>query len=169
MKDLAPESQAGQPTSDQQAGINIKKQINRVVDRRDEAERSKNGDENIMQEPEQVPAETELEPKPPKSGVTMGQTQRVFKLDGDGVTSVPDVQCFGSPRGTWELVCKTASESEGWMKSTRAMQIPQVGCLVNTSTIQRNMNGSYSLSEAVVFVPGVVVRGDRGGKTLVIQ
>ena len=41
------------------------------------------------------------------------------------------------------------------MKSTKAMQIDGVGCVVQATTQQRNADGSYSVAEALTFVPGV--------------
>jgi len=51
--------------------------------------------------------------------------------------SVTDVQTFGNP-GAWKLICKAWSEEQGWMRSTKAMEIPGVGCLVQVSTSQEN-------------------------------
>jgi len=58
-----------------------------------------------------------------------------------------DVQVFGDP-DRWRLVCKASSKSQGWMKSTKAMEIPYVGVLVQVSTQQ----GEH-VAEAVCFVP----------------
>lgn len=70
--------------------------------------------------------------------------------------NVPDVDVFGDG-DAWQLICKASSQSEGWMKSTKTMQIAGVGCLVQTETQQRNPDGSYALSQAVEFVPGINV------------
>ncbi len=67
--------------------------------------------------------------------------------------NVTDVEFFGES-DMWELICKASSQSEGWMKSTKAMEVPG-GCLVQVTTQQRNADGSYALAEAVTFVPGV--------------
>lgn len=72
--------------------------------------------------------------------------------------NVPDIVRYGNP-GMFELLCKASSESEGWMKSTKAMQVPGGG-VVQTTTQQINPNGSSSISEALVFVPWVIVRKD---------
>ena len=65
--------------------------------------------------------------------------------------NVPDVKFFGDG-DTWQLICKASSQSEGWMKSTKAMAV-DTGVIVQVSTQQRNPDGSYSLAEAVCFVP----------------
>lgn len=78
--------------------------------------------------------------------------------DFDGVEKlVPDVKKFGDA-DYWRLVCKVWSEKEGWMKSTKVLQIVGVGCLVQVTTQQ------YShVAEAVTFVPGVeLVQDDNG-------
>jgi hypothetical protein len=79
--------------------------------------------------------------------------------------NVPDVEVFGDG-DLWQLLCKASSQSEGWMKSTKAMQVHD-GCLVQVTTQQRNPDGSYSLAEAVTYVPGVRVKEMRiGGRRL---
>lgn len=68
--------------------------------------------------------------------------------------NVPDIQFWGDG-DTFKLIAKASSESEGWMKSTKAMQIGDAGCVVQVTTQQRNPDGSYALAEAITFVPGV--------------
>lgn len=76
--------------------------------------------------------------------------------DASGTTkNVKDVQFWGNG-DTFQLICKASSESEGWMKSTKAMEVPG-GCVVQVTTQQRNPDGSYALAEAVTFVPGVTI------------
>ncbi len=60
----------------------------------------------------------------------------------------------------WHLLCKASSESEGWMKSTKVMEIRRAGCLVQVTTQQDGR-----VAEAVTFVPGVKISPD--GKSLV--
>lgn len=77
--------------------------------------------------------------------------------DANGTTkNVPDVQFFGDG-DTFRLISKASSQAQGWMKSTKAMQIDGVGCVVQVTTQQRNIDGSYAVAEAVCFVPGVEV------------
>jgi hypothetical protein len=65
------------------------------------------------------------------------------------------------------LICKASSESEGWMKSTKAMRVPG-GCVVQVTTQQRNPDGSYAVAEALTYVPGVALDEDEnGGRKLV--
>lgn len=91
--------------------------------------------------------------------------------DANGTTkNVPDVVFFGNG-DTFELICKAYSQEQGWMKSTKAMEIPGLGAVVQVSTQQCNPDGSYSLAEAVTFVPGVMIarREENGvvvGRTL---
>lgn len=67
----------------------------------------------------------------------------------------------------FKLLCKASSQSEGWMKSTKAMEIPGAGCVVQVTTQQRNPDGSYVLAEAVCFVPGVFIKVSRSCVTAV--
>ena len=69
--------------------------------------------------------------------------------------NVPDVKKWGNP-DAWKLLCKASSEYEGWMKSTKAMQV-HGGVLVQTTTQQRNPDGSYSIADALAFVPNAVI------------
>lgn len=71
--------------------------------------------------------------------------------------NVPDLQVVGNG-DSFKLICKASSESEGWMKSTKALEIQGEGCLVQVTTQQRNPDGSYAVAEALAFVPGVYIR-----------
>lgn len=71
-----------------------------------------------------------------------------------------DLKVFGNS-DMWQLLCKASSESQGWMKSTKAMYLGVAcGCLVQVSTQQKNPDGSYAIAEAIIFVPGVKIFGD---------
>ena len=82
--------------------------------------------------------------------------------DEDGTRkNVTDVVIYGNV-DAWELLCKASSEKEGWMKSTKAMNVRN-GCLVQVTTQQRNPDGSYSLGEALTFVPSVSIYDNPDG------
>jgi len=61
---------------------------------------------------------------------------------------VSDLKVWGDG-DMWKLLSKASSAREGWMKSTKAMQVAG-GCLVQVTTQQ----GDH-VAEAVCFVPGV--------------
>lgn len=83
--------------------------------------------------------------------------------DASGATkNVPDIEFFGDG-DAFKLICKASSQSEGWMKSTKAMEIPGVGCIVQVTTQQRNPDGSYAIAEAVTCVPGAFIIEDENG------
>jgi len=67
--------------------------------------------------------------------------------------NIPDLVTFGDGN-MWKLLCKVSSKKEGWMKSTKALQIDGVGCLVQVTTQQGD-----NVAEAVTFIPGVRVVG----------
>ena len=50
--------------------------------------------------------------------------------------NVRDVQFWGDP-DLWQLICKASSEEEGWMKSTKAMDLGS-GTVIQVTTQQRN-------------------------------
>jgi len=77
---------------------------------------------------------------------TLGNT------DADGAKkNVKDIVFWGDG-DTFKLICKASSKEEGWMKSTKAMEIEGVGCVVQVSTQQGD-----NVAEAVTFVPGVKI------------
>lgn len=80
--------------------------------------------------------------------------------------NVPDIKIFGDG-DLWVLICKASSESEGWMKSTKAMEITD-GCIIQVTTQQRNLDGSYSIAEAVCFVPNANIHTDMDGKRYIV-
>lgn len=81
--------------------------------------------------------------------------------------NVKDIKIVGNG-DLFQLLSKASSESEGWMKSTKAMQIEGAGCLVQVTTQQRNPDGSYAVAEALTFVPDAYIADDEnGGRRLV--
>ena len=62
---------------------------------------------------------------------------------------VGDLEIFGNG-DLFKLLSKASSQKEGWMKSTKAMEIPNVGCVVQVTTQQGGR-----IAEALCFVPGV--------------
>lgn len=86
--------------------------------------------------------------------------------------NVSDIKIFGEDQ--WKLLSKASSESQGWMKSTKAMQIDGVGCAVQVTTQQLNDTGKRDLkahpesptlktsviAESVTFIPGVMIETD---------
>lgn len=86
--------------------------------------------------------------------------------------NVPDVVVFGDG-DTFKLICKASSEAQGWMKSTKAMEIRHAdggrgGCVVQVTTQQKNIDGTYSIAEAVCFVPGAWISGDGEDRRIVM-
>lgn len=95
--------------------------------------------------------------------------------------NVPDVVKFGNG-DAWQLLCKVYSKAEGWMKSTKAYEIPNVGCIVQTTTQQAFWQGypsgvhgsvatekQYAITDSLVFVPDVRIVEDHenGGRKLI--
>lgn len=75
----------------------------------------------------------------------------------DAQQKVSDVEFFGNP-DTWMLVCKASSKEQGWMKSTKVLNIPGCGCFLQVTTQQGNQ-----ISEAVTWAPRVQAHKDRDG------
>jgi len=65
--------------------------------------------------------------------------------------NVKDIVFWGNG-DTFKLISKASSQAEGWMKSTKAMEIEGVGCVVQVSTQQGD-----NVAEAVTFVPHTVI------------
>jgi len=64
----------------------------------------------------------------------------------------------------FKVLCKASNQSENWMKSTKAMQIDGVGCIVQTTTYE---NGQ--VAEALVFVPGVRIEDSADGGRILVK
>ena len=69
--------------------------------------------------------------------------------------NVKDIQFWGNG-DTFKLISKASSESEGWMKSTKAMDV-EIGVVVQVTTQQKNKDGSYSVAEAITYIPNVKI------------
>ena len=64
---------------------------------------------------------------------------------------IPDLEVFGDG-DAWKLICKASSKKEGWMKSTKAMQLPE-GCLVQVTTQQGD-----NIAEALTYVANIYIK-----------
>ncbi len=64
---------------------------------------------------------------------------------------VSDIIFWGNG-DTFKLISKASSVAQGWMKSTKAMQIDKVGCVVQVTTQQ-----GTNIAEAITFVPGCFI------------
>ena len=77
----------------------------------------------------------------------------LVNTDSNGAKkNVKDIVFWGDG-DTFKLISKASSVSEGWMKSTKAMEIPGVGCVVQVTTQQGD-----NIAEALTFVPGVAIK-----------
>jgi hypothetical protein len=76
---------------------------------------------------------------------------------------VEDLEIFGNG-DLFVLISKASSKSEGWMKSTKAMQIFNVGCVVQVTTQQ----GDH-IAEAVCWVPNVEIKQDKNGNRHLVE
>lgn len=65
--------------------------------------------------------------------------------------NIKDIVFWGNV-DTFKLIGKASSKEEGWMKSSKAMQIDGVGCVIQVTTQQWD-----NVAEAVTFVPGVKI------------
>ncbi len=69
--------------------------------------------------------------------------------------NVKDIQFWGNG-DTFQLISKASSQDEGWMKSTKAMDVGN-GVVVQVTTQQRNNDGGYAVAEALSYVPNVKI------------
>ncbi len=77
--------------------------------------------------------------------------------------NVKDIKFWGDG-DAWKLLGKASSVNEGWMKSSKAMQIEGVGCCVQVTTQQWD-----KVAEAVTFVPGVKIEEVKNEENVVIS
>ena len=81
----------------------------------------------------------------------------------DAKAKVNDVVIVGNGN-LFQLLCKASSESQGWMKSSKAMEIPGLGCVVQSTTREKGERPA----EAMVFVPDCRIEPDvNGGRKIV--
>lgn len=69
--------------------------------------------------------------------------------------NVKDIVFWGDG-DTFKLISKASSESEGWMKSTKAMQCGN-DVVIQVTTQQRNPDGSYSIAEALTTISNKII------------
>ncbi len=81
----------------------------------------------------------------------------------DAVKKVSDVIVVGNP-DIFQLLCKASSKSQGWMKSTKAMEIEGVGCVLQITTQQ-----DKNVAEAIQFIPNVKIGVDENGNKKLVQ
>lgn len=80
----------------------------------------------------------------------------------DAKNKISDLKVIGDGN-MFKLLCKVSSESQGWMKSCKAMEIIGVGAVVQVTTQQGD-----NVAESITFVPGVLIGPDvNGGNRLV--
>tara|TARA_R110002124_G_C8784319_1_gene501043 strand:+ start:560 stop:850 length:291 start_codon:yes stop_codon:yes gene_type:complete len=81
-------------------------------------------------------------------------------------TNVSDLVTFGNG-DTFQLICKASSVAEGWMKSTKAMEIEGVGCIVQVTTQQGD-----NVAEALTFIPNACIElidGDKANGRRIVK
>jgi hypothetical protein len=84
--------------------------------------------------------------------------------DASGASkNVKDIVFWGNG-DTFKLISKASSQNEGWMKSTKAMQIDRVGCVLQVTTQQGD-----NVAEALSFVPGVRVYEEFDNEGVVVS
>jgi hypothetical protein len=81
--------------------------------------------------------------------------------EADLKKKVNDSQVVGNT-DMWQLISKASSKEQGWMKSTKALFIPDLGVVIQVSTQQGD-----NVAEALVFVPGAIIKDTKGIKTIV--
>ena len=74
----------------------------------------------------------------------------------DAKQKVSDIEVFGNG-DLFQLISKASSKSQGWMKSTKAMETP-TGCVIQVTTQNRDR-----IAEALTFVPGSKIMTDDNG------
>lgn len=91
-------------------------------------------------------------------------TKTLCNSDVNGARkNVEDLEIFGNG-DAFQLICKASSKSEGWMKSTKAMEIEGLGCIVQVTTQQDD-----NVAEALTFIPGAEVLTDANGNRSIVK
>ena len=90
-------------------------------------------------------------------GLTKSKTLHNSPINGTR-TNVKDLQAYGDI-DLFKCLAKASSDSGGWMKTTKAMEITGVGCLVQVTSRQGD-----NIAEALTFVPGAKIIEIDGNK-----
>lgn len=73
--------------------------------------------------------------------------------DASGASkNVKDIVFWGDG-DTFKLISKASSKKEGWMKSTKVLQVDDIGCIVQVTTQQGD-----NVAEALTFIPGAKIK-----------
>jgi len=75
--------------------------------------------------------------------------------------NVNDIQFWGDGN-MFKLLCKASSKAEGWMKSSKACQIDDWGCILQVTTQQWD-----NVAESVTFIPGVKIEETKEGDKVI--
>ena len=77
--------------------------------------------------------------------------------------NITDLKVFGDG-DLFKLICKASSKSQRWMKSTKAMEIKDIGCVIQVTTQQGD-----NVAEALTFVPDVCILEQSDGSRLLVS
>ena len=94
----------------------------------------------------------------------MEKTLDISEVKG-AKANIADLKVFGDG-DTFALLCKASSNDQGWMKSTKVCNCPD-GCIVQVTTQQKNSDGTYSVAEALTYVPGAKIDIDTEPRKIV--
>ena len=75
--------------------------------------------------------------------------------------NVKDIVFFGNG-DTFKLISKASSENEGWMKSTKAMQVDGVGCVIQVTTQQGD-----NIAEALTTMLGTKIEETKNSEGII--
>ena len=75
--------------------------------------------------------------------------------------NVKDIVFFGDG-DTFKLISKASSENEGWMKSTKAMQVDGVGCVIQVTTQQGD-----NIAEALTTMLGTKIEETKNSEGII--
>lgn len=87
--------------------------------------------------------------------------------------NIKDLVLYGDP-DAWICIAKASSEAQGFMKSTKAMNVPGLGVLVQVTTMQKELPPAglvesdevFHTSEALAFVPDAIINHTVTGPTI---
>jgi len=94
-----------------------------------------------------------VEEKQPETDVVEEKQPKTLNTSPENPATelVKDIEKYGDP-DKWKLLCKASSKSQGWMKSTKAMNIPGFGCIVQIFEQQGD-----KLATSITHIQGVGV------------
>ena len=88
---------------------------------------------------------------------------------GKKIDNMTDITSVIGDKCMYCILCRITNEDGGWVKTTFAHEIVNLGCIVVIETRQKNDDKTWTIAETSSFIPGVTIVGSSGGGNKLIE